>query len=378
MTEIVVHAGEHRRENCPLSFEMEGELKEKEGNGLLLNKKSGERLPCQWKSQNGKTKVTFLLNSLAQGEEVSLELLPDEQPDIEPLELAQVSEDKVGIKVRGKDFSAYNYGQELVRPFLHPLFSPNGKLLVRELLKNEPGAEHPHHRGVWVAHGDVNGVDNWSEMEGHGYTVHQEFRQKSSGVVSATLSTANEWVSKNRKKIMEEDRTMVFYNQEDCRMIDFSIIFQATEGAVTFGDTKEGGILSLRVALSMNADKDGKLENSYGAINEAEVWGKRASWCDYSGPVEGETWGITMYEHPSNLLYPTYWHARGYGLMTTNYFGVSHFRGEEASKGDMTLEKGEEICFNYRVYIHRGDAQEGRVKERYHDYISPPRIEVLA
>jgi len=378
MVEIVVEAGEHPRENCPVSFEIPGGLKEKEGNGILLNKEGGKGLPCQWETQKGKTKVTFLLNALAKGESTTLELLPDEQPDVEPLELDQ-AEDKIGIRVRGQDFSAYNYGGELARPFLHPILSPNGKLLVRELLENEPGAEHPHHRGIWVAHGDVNGVDNWSELEGHGCTVHREFRQQASGAVYGVISTANDWVSKERKKIMEEDRTMVFYNLPDCRMIDFSITFRATEGKVTFGDTKEGGILSLRVAISMNADKDGKLENSYGAINESEVWGKRAAWCDYSGPVEGEKWGIVVYEHPFNPLYPTYWHARGYGLMTANYFGVSHFLGERANKkGDMSVEKGSEVNFSYRVYIHRGNAQEGKVKERYHGYINPPRVEISA
>ncbi len=37
---------------------------------------------------------------------------------------------------------------------------------------------------------------------------------------------------------------MKFYNISEVRVIDFEIIFRATEGEVTFGDTKEGGIIN--------------------------------------------------------------------------------------------------------------------------------------
>ena len=69
-----------------------------------------------------------------------------------------------------------------------------------------------------------------------------------------------------------------------------------------------------------DADKDGAIVNSYGGSQEMETWGKRAHWCDYVGPVNGKTVGITIMDSPGNFRYPTYWHVRDYGLMTANPF----------------------------------------------------------
>jgi hypothetical protein len=89
-----------------------------------------------------------------------------------------------------------------------------------------------------------------------------------------------------------------------------NLTFTASEDKdVVFGDTKEGGLLSLRVAGTMQVTVAGKMENSFGGINESEIWGKRAHWCDYSGPVENRWVGVALFDHPKNLRHPTYWHA---------------------------------------------------------------------
>ena len=101
------------------------------------------------------------------------------------------------------------------------------------------------------------------------------------------------------------------------------------------------------------------------------MWGKRANWCDYSGPVNGKTVGVAIFDHPKNFRHPTYWHARDYGLMTTNPFGVSTFEGEGPS-GEHVLRARDSLRFRYRVYIHKGDATDGKVAEKYNSYVSPP------
>ena len=105
-----------------------------------------------------------------------------------------------------------------------------------------------------------------------------------------------------------------------------------------------------------------------------EVWGKRAEWCDYSGPVEGKTAGVAFLENPASFGHPTYWHARDYGLMSANPFGLSEFLGE-GHCGDYVLPAGETIVFSYRVYIHEGDAGTGQVDPMYRAYTSPPTVE---
>jgi hypothetical protein len=173
---------------------------------------------------------------------------------------------------------------------------------------------------------------------------------------------------------MEEWSSFKFYNvSEGGYIVDAVIRLVATEGKVEFGDTKEGGIVSVRMASSIDVPRGGTIHNSFGGINEDETWGKKAHWCDYYGPVAGRVAGIAVMDHPTNLRHPTNWHVRNYGLMTANCFGLSYFYGDKSKRGDFTLKEGEELTFKYRLYIHDGSTVEADVAGKYHDYVNPPR-----
>jgi len=218
-------------------------------------------------------------------------------------------------------------------------------------------------------------VDNWSEMEGHGRTVHREFLRTDGGPVFGRICALGDWVGPDGRKVLEEVRDIRIYAlPEEGRLVDMEVELRASEGDVKFGDTKEGGIASLRVQPSMEVRNGGRIENSYGAIGEAEAWGRRASWCDYSGPVEGRWVGMALMDHPDGFRYPTYWHVRDYGLMAANPFGLSYFHNDPNRRGDYVLKAGGSLKFKYRLYIHVGDAREGRVAERYNDFVNPPEV----
>ena len=172
---------------------------------------------------------------------------------------------------------------------------------------------------------------------------------------------------------------MCFYDVGDhpLRVFDVDLMLRAVNGAVHFGDTKEGGFLSVRVATTMDATGDGRIENSFGGVSEAECWGKRANWCDYSGPVDGHWSGIAVMEHPDTFRSPTYWHVRNYGLMSTNPFGVGAFHSNPNLSGAYTLPDGEDLSFSYRVVIHSGTAQKACIADHYMQYINPPQVKVL-
>ncbi len=280
--------------------------------------------------------------------------------------------DTVDVKLDGNLFATYHFGKDVVRPFLNPVIGPTGETVLRELFDKPepPDHDHIHHRGILVAHGEVNGVDDWSEQEGHGFIRHGSFKEISPGDEYGKIIAENSWVSKEEKKVVTEVREMKFYNVTDVRMIDFEITFRATEGDVTFGDTKEGGILSVRVTTPMRADRKGRIENSNGGIGEKETWGKAAAWCDYSGPVGSNVVGIAVFDHPSSFRHPTYWHVRNYGLMTSNPFALSYYYDDKSKDGSHTLKAGEELKFSYRVYMHEGDAKEGKVAEAFEEYIN--------
>jgi hypothetical protein len=220
-------------------------------------------------------------------------------------------------------------------------------------------------------------VDDWSEVEGHGRILHRRFSVLAGGPAYGRIEAQNEWLSASGAHVVSETRNMAFYNTPShCRLLDYTVIFHSGDRAVTFGDTKEGGILSVRVASSMDVSRGvgGQITNAYGGINEGETWGRPSPWCDYTGPVAGRTVGIALMDHPQNLRYPTQWHVRNYGLMTANCFGWSYYGNDKSLDGSHTLPPHTDLAFRYRVYIHSGDASS--VGGRFLDFAFPPQVSV--
>ena len=139
--------------------------------------------------------------------------------------------------------------------------------------------------------------------------------------------------------------------------------------------SKEGGILSVRVASEMDVPRTGRITNVYGGTNEAETWGKAAHWCDYSGSVEGKQVGIAVLDHPHSFRYPTHWHVRDYGLMTANPFAYAAYT-DGVKDGSHTLKSGDTLAFRYRVVLHRQSCNDAQINERYLDFVAPPRVTV--
>jgi methane monooxygenase PmoA-like len=286
--------------------------------------------------------------------------------------------------VGGHLLTAYEYDPSVARPCFYPVIGPTGQAVTRHfpMKPDVPGEakDHKHHRSMWSAYGELNGADNWSEEKNHGRQVPQGQPELESGPVFGRLTARNQWVTPEGKPQLDERRVLTVYNVGDGRrLFDYEITFTASNGDVLFGDTKEGGILSFRVATSMDAKDHGRIENSAGGVGEKQCWGKPAAWCDYSGPVGGETVGIAVLDHPGNFRSPVHWHVRDYGLMTTNCFGDSAFASEEGGhRGEYTLKSRQSLTFRYRVLLHRGNASEGAVAQAYAAYTEPPRVRVEA
>jgi len=375
---VVVQPGPRSYRNCPVSVEVPGLAA---GPIEVFDASEDRTFPAQL--ADGRTH--WILDRLGRARARELVVRTTDRPPPENVTVRNSDGDRATVSVRGSLWTEYVYGPGVARPYLHPLVGPFGRPVTRAFpMENVPGEtrDHPHHKGCWVAHGDVNGADDWSEGEGHATVAHREFVRLEGGPVFARIAARNDWLDNAGAKVVEEEREYRFHDlPESGRAFDLQVAFRATEGDVRFGDTKEGGIASVRVATTMDVKSEGRIENSFGGINETETWGKRAAWCDYSGPVAGNVVGVTMMDTPGNYRYPTYWHVRDYGLMTANPFGLSHFlrAGDRPGPdGSFVLPKNEELVFRYRIYVHAGDAQAGEVASKYHHYVNPPRIEVIA
>ncbi|MEX2140570.1 MAG: PmoA family protein [Pirellulales bacterium] len=281
---------------------------------------------------------------------------------------AEKSDDKVTIKIDGKLFTEY-LTKSGSKPILWPVIGPTGAPMTRSYPMEKVAGEatdHVHQRSFWFTHGNVNGIDFWSEGAKAGKQNHKEFVRVEGGR-QAIVITRNDWVAPDGKKLLQDERQLTFFPLADARVIDFDITLTASADQVTFGDTKEGSF-GIRIAETARPDRGaGRILNSEGQVDDAstvkkpQTWGKRASWVDYSGPVKDAAGkkhvaGITILNHPASFRFPTYWHVRTYGLFAANPFGVHDFEGKstEEGAGNHTLKQGQTMRLKYRVILHAG------------------------
>ncbi len=283
--------------------------------------------------------------------------------------------DRLRVEIQGKLFTEYFFSN-VPRPYCYPLIGPGEAPMTRNWpMKDVPDEEHDHlhHRSLWFAHGAVNGRDFWTEQKHFGKIVHDKFVTVESGKKSGVIKTANRWVAADGTVVCTDVRTLRIYDLGLAgeRMVDFDITITASNGPLTFGDTKEG-TMAVRLAETMRLKGKvghGHIVNSEG-VRDDQTWGKRADWCDYSGPVDGQTVGIAMFDHPQNPRHPTWWHVRDYGLFAANPFGEHDFEHlANKAAGDLTVPAGESLTFRYRFYLHTGDEKQAGVAAKYREYI---------
>lgn len=285
--------------------------------------------------------------------------------------------DKIVVQIGGELFTEYVF-RGAPHLYYYPLLGPRGLPMTRTWpMKQVEGEDHdhPHHRSLWYAHGAVNGVDFWSEGPKAGRIVHERFLELKSGAESGLIRSANKWVAPGGEVVCTDERVFrVYARPSHERLFDFEITLKAGDREVVLGDTKEG-TMAVRVAESMRLTQpkkkpgQGHIVLSTG-VRDGQTWGKRAEWCDYHGPVQGQLVGIAIFDHPSNPVHPTWWHVRDYGLFAANPFGVHDFERKPAGTGNLVIAPGQSVTFKYRFYLHEGDEQQARVAERYRQYVA--------
>jgi len=295
-------------------------------------------------------------------------------------------EKKVEVWIDGDLFTSYIYPDHIKKPVLYPLKTASGKVLTRSYpMEKVPGerVDHPHHLGVWMNYGDVNGLDFWNnstarpEEDKHlyGTIYHKEVRNIQSRDDLGMLEVVNEWKPPDGLVLLEEQTRFIFFVQGNSRIIDRITTLTALNQEVSFKDNKEG-MFGVRVARALELPSDNPaiyldahgiptetkvLDNtgvngnyvSSEGIEGGEVWGTRARWMKLESSMDGEKVALVIFDHPDNVGYPTYWHARGYGLFAANPLGQAVF-----SKGEQVLNyklaPNESVSFKFRLLVHSG------------------------
>lgn len=296
----------------------------------------------------------------------------------------QEADNKVDVLVNGELFTSYRWLDSLHKPILYPIITAEGTTITRGFpIDSRPGERHDHwhHVGNWFTYGDVNGYDFWGNIpkerkDEHGGEIkHHTIDKLVEGYGEGSMLTTANWKSLSGKQLLAEKTEFYFIAKDSIRIIDRIVTLTATAGDVLFKDTKEGSF-GIRVArqLELPSKEEVSLTDSKGnpttvkqmsnegvtgdyrsseGVTGDDVWSTRAKWMNLFGNIGNEEISLVICDHPKNLSYPTYWHARGYGLFAANPFGAKDFT-KSAEELNYMIPDGKSITLRYRIVINSG------------------------
>ncbi len=292
------------------------------------------------------------------------------------------AEKKVDVLIKGELFTSYIYPSSIAKPVLYPLITKSGQKLTRGYPLDPQAGErndHPHHIGYWLNYGDVNGFDFWNNSfnpkknRKYGLIQHQEIVKLEEA--KGLMEVSAKWISDEKEALLREQTQFYFSEKAATRQIDRITTLTALTD-VDFTDNKEG-MLAVRVIRALELpskkaaiylDENGranpkKIVNNDGVIGDylssegktgQKVWGTRAKWMHLHSQLNKEPISLTIIDHPDNVGYPTYWHARGYGLFAANPLGQKAMsKGKEIL--NFKLKKGQSVTFKYRLLVQGGN-----------------------
>lgn len=341
---------------------------------------NGRTVPCQEEATQHGFRLWWIAPASSKGSVQRYEVRVARPPKVREAPVHVVATCERGWEFRsgGEVVARYDVKTGPNKPYFWPVNAPGGTNLMRsgpiQPLQGET-TDHPHHRGLWFTHGSVNGVDYWSEGPKTGQTVNTGATTMVSGPVFCSARFGTDWIDPAGHKIAADQRDVRIATVQGAYIMDLRVVLRAIE-PLSLGDTKEGS-MGIRVPdILRPVGGKGHIINSEG-LKDGATWGKRSSWVDYWGPVDGKTVGIAMMDTANSFRHPTYWHVRDYGLFAANPFGIHDFvKGEASNAGEKRLAAGEELVFSYRIILHKGDTLEADVQGMYNLLMSPPTVTV--
>ena len=294
---------------------------------------------------------------------------------------------QVDILYNDKLMTAYCYYDSSRKHVLFPVNTVDGITITRsypfKMIAGER-TDHPHHTGIWLNYESVNGLDFWNnstaiapeKRDHYGTIIHQKITDKKANINESSLSANAIWVRPDNKVLLNEQTRFNFSVKGNDFIIDRITTLTATDTTVVFKDVKDG-MFAIRVARELElpskekssfVDDKGNVTTvppsgndvtgmyySSGGLKGDSVWSSKGTWVMLTGKKDGKDITIGMFDHPANVGYPAYWHARGYGLFSVNPLGRKIFsNGKEEL--NFSLQPGQSVTFRYRIVVHSGSA----------------------
>ncbi len=293
---------------------------------------------------------------------------------------------KIDILYNGKLFTSYIYPADLEKPVLYPIHTAKGTVITRGFPRDprpNERVDHPHHVGLWLNFGDVNGLDFWNNSYAipadkkpmYGSIRFRNIISTLNGPTQGILTVASDWVDYSEKVLLKEETKFVFTGEGDWRVIERITKLTAQQDTVKFIDNKEGFIAirmdrafeeptdkpelfldangnPTEVKVMNNEGVNGVYRNSDG-LEKGAVWGKPAKWVCLSANKAGEKISVAILDYKNNPGYPAHSHARGYGLFATNNMGSQVF-DKDAPLFQLILNPGETAVFKHMIIVKTG------------------------
>jgi hypothetical protein len=233
------------------------------------------------------------------------------------------------VQIDGTPFTTYRFAPtpddpHWQRPYFWPVLMADGTEITSDqtrVAEKDPKTDHPHQRSIWVGHGDVNGANHWTR------SLQQQRHVRFTKVEGDTFVEELTWDAKDApptSPVLTETRTVRFFAYQDgARAIEIASEFTAPNGNVNFKckplnvSGVEAGLCSVRVAKPITDGPDTAkwITTSAPASGEQEARQKSAAWCDYTGLIHGQKYGIAMVNWPKNPGGDRPWHVRKFGLL---------------------------------------------------------------
>ena len=298
--------------------------------------------------------------------------------------ITREADKKLDVLIDNKLFTTFYWPDSVYKPVLYPVYASSGTEITRGFPLNPRRGEqvdHLHQVGIWLNYGNVNGFDFWGNgyrgvKEPNGGVIkHIRIERISSKNGEGSFTSVENWLDPSGQRLLTEKTGYHFIAKGSVRIIDRITTLKAGDTAVVFKDTKEG-MFAIRVARqlelpspqgiilidstgnpskekdTLNTGVTGNYLSSEGITGDG-VWGTRAKWMDLFGDIGDEKISLVICDHPKNPGYPTYWHARGYGLFSANPLGWNDFtKGKEVFGFSIPPKKS--ATFRYRVIISSG------------------------
>lgn len=218
------------------------------------------------------------------------------------------------ILIDGKEVTRWHFGTDYPRPFLFPVVGPSGFSLTR---MGHPGAgDHDHHQSVWFAHNMILGINFWAN-DSPAIIRQSRWLALEDGEEFCRFAVELHWLDGHDPTPLMTQTLIVEVkpksNSEFC--IETWSRFEPSSQQLEWMMTNFG-IFAVRVAKEISGHfGGGKISDSEGRVGETAIFGNAARWMDYSGPISESQGtpvieGLTLFDHPSNVSYPSKWHVR--------------------------------------------------------------------